>query len=112
MRQEPGIRRPFRRKRGMRRRDFLRYTALIGVSAASLNAVIDGYGDPLPATKKIRVTSRCVGCTGCAVICPTAAIEIVPGSIRVDNDLCVSCGYCQTSCAVDGIRVLQPTAVV
>ncbi|MAE69469.1 MAG: ferredoxin [Gemmatimonadetes bacterium] len=55
----------------------------------------------------MEVTKSCIGCTGCAAVCPTAAIEAIPDGIAVIDELCVSCGYCQAGCAVDGIRVLQ-----
>jgi ferredoxin len=56
---------------------------------------------------KVLITETCVGCTHCAVICPTRAIKIVPSGINVISRLCVNCGYCQMACTVDGIRVIQ-----
>lgn len=98
---------PFYKKRDMKRRDFLRYTAFFSIIVSSGIVIGRFFINRSSENKKILVTENCVGCTGCVSVCPTLAIEVVPGGIEAFDDKCISCGYCQTSCAVDGIRVLK-----
>jgi len=49
--------------------------------------------------------SRCVdGCDACARACPTEAIEVQGGSLRLDLGRCVFCGECETSCPAGAVR--------
>lgn len=102
-----------RRLRGWKRRTLLRVLG-IGTLATGLSAALAGLGvrrreatrrDAQPI--KVAITPTCVACFGCVAVCPTAAIEARPGQIRVIQRDCISCGYCQTGCAVDGIRVVS-----
>lgn len=45
----------------------------------------------------------CDGCGDCAGACPTDAIEIRDGKIRLDTGRCVFCGACQTACPAKAI---------
>jgi ferredoxin len=56
---------------------------------------------------RMEVLPACVGCTGCAAVCPTLAITVVPGSVKIVDDLCVRCGYCVVACPVDALRVTR-----
>jgi ferredoxin len=103
-----------KRRRGAGRRTALRVLAAVGLGGGlarlGLRAAQSSPGNAQPrppAGVKVVVTERCVGCTGCVVVCPTAAIDYLGGAIRVDQELCVSCGYCQIGCSVDGIRVVR-----
>ncbi|MDD5432983.1 MAG: 4Fe-4S dicluster domain-containing protein [Candidatus Omnitrophica bacterium] len=58
----------------------------------------------------------CVGCTACAQVCPTKAIEVVDeikgGKARrvliVHWDICIFCGQCQANCLTQkGIKLSQ-----
>ncbi len=91
------------------RRNFLRVLAGGGVAAVALRAGQEWRQKrrARASGQKIEITPTCIGCTGCAAVCPTAAIAVVPGGIEVIDELCVSCGYCQAGCPVDGIRVLR-----
>ncbi len=96
-----------RRSKKRARRSFLRTIAGAGLGAIAWRAAIDRKKSGFRDARRVEVTESCIGCTGCAAVCPTAAIEAVPFGIAVIDELCVSCGYCQAGCAVDGIRVLR-----
>jgi len=51
------------------------------------------------------LASTCAGCTGCATVCPEAAISVAPGGIEIAEDRCVRCGYCVAVCPVEGVLV-------
>jgi Fe-S-cluster-containing hydrogenase component 2 len=92
-----------RRRRGRRR-----FLAWMGAGAAGLVVLARRvrFGGDRAVEIRVAVTENCVGCTACAVVCPTDAIQISPGGIHVVQPDCVSCGYCQAGCTVDGIRVV------
>jgi ferredoxin len=96
-----------RKRRGLssRRKLLAWFASLVAGGALLRRGVQGGIGTPQPAIR-VEVTQRCVGCTACAIVCPTDAIRITPGGIRVVQEDCISCGYCQAGCTVDGIRVL------
>lgn len=55
----------------------------------------------------IRLTSSadCCGCTGCASICPNAAIGLITDSEgftypHVDETICINCNLCETVCPI------------
>lgn len=54
----------------------------------------------VPAADSIYVFSvdanRCLGCTECVPVCPTAAISMVNGKAVVDHKRCIGCGLCYT----------------
>ena len=52
------------------------------------------------------VTDDCIGCTKCAQICPSAAIEPRPyEKHEVIDEKCIRCDSCRTACPVHAIRV-------
>ncbi len=52
------------------------------------------------------VTNQCIGCTKCAQICPTNAIEHKPYELHViNNSLCVKCDACRKICPVNSIII-------
>ncbi|HAX73096.1 MAG TPA: 4Fe-4S ferredoxin [Firmicutes bacterium] len=40
----------------------------------------------------------CIGCTRCMRVCPTEAIRIVDGKVRLSTKHCVECGECLLNC--------------
>ena len=50
------------------------------------------------------ITDACIGCTKCAKVCPTDAIEHKPYELHiVENDKCVKCDACKQICPVDAV---------
>ena len=57
---------------------------------------------------KLVVSANCLGCTGCIVVCPEAALSLEPGCrVAVADDRCTRCGYCVAACPVDALRVTR-----
>jgi NADH-quinone oxidoreductase subunit F len=52
------------------------------------------------------IAAKCVGCTACARVCPSAAIS---GSVKqphaISQETCVKCGSCVAKCKFDAIKV-------
>ncbi|MGB0405486.1 MAG: [FeFe] hydrogenase, group A, partial [Fusobacterium sp.] len=50
------------------------------------------------------MTSKCIGCTACARVCP---VDCISGELkkkhRIDNDKCTHCGQCVVACPVGAI---------
>jgi NADH-quinone oxidoreductase subunit F len=62
--------------------------------AGSCNALVEFHIDP----------EKCTGCTLCAKKCPVEAISGEPKKTHViDNEVCVKCGQCITSCRFDAV---------
>jgi phytoene dehydrogenase-like protein/NAD-dependent dihydropyrimidine dehydrogenase PreA subunit len=59
----------------------------------------------------IRVDeNKCVGCSYCEICCPYDAID-VRVKARVDNDKCTDCGVCPDYCPTDAITMENPVPV-
>jgi NADH-quinone oxidoreductase subunit F len=53
-----------------------------------------------------RITDDCIGCTKCAQICPSGAIDFRPHEVHeIDTEKCVRCGGCKQICPVDAVEV-------
>ena len=53
---------------------------------------------------KIR-ESRCRGCANCIKSCPTEALRVIDGLVRILPDLCIDCGECIRSCKDKAVTV-------
>lgn len=104
------VRQPAVKKKTLKRRDFFKVIGVVGVGAVVARYAWLAHENKQVAGKKILVTDTCIGCTGCAVVCPTSAILVVPGGIEASSEKCIGCGYCETACATGGIRVLRQDA--
>lgn len=63
--------------------------------------------------KIIKVTSMCQGCLAhpCQEVCPKKAISFRNGRSHIDQDLCIKCGRCVTTCPYNAIvKVERPCA--
>jgi Fe-S-cluster-containing hydrogenase component 2 len=61
--------------------------------------------------KIIKVTSMCQGCLAhpCQEVCPKKAISFRNGRSHIDQDLCIKCGRCVTTCPYNAIvKVERP----
>ena len=57
--------------------------------------------------RKYRINEKCVGCTGCARVCPVACIEGKVKEIHViDQSRCIKCGSCYDVCKFKAIDLL------
>lgn len=101
------VRTPAVKKSEISRRNFFRAGLVVATSVVLPIVGFRYFATRKKASQKIVVTSNCVGCTGCVIMCPVLAIGVVEGGITVNQEKCISCGYCQAGCATDGIRVLQ-----
>jgi len=71
---------------------------------------------PHPAEEGFRghvvvETDRCVGCAGCADVCPARCILVTDVSrswrvIRRHLERCVQCGRCEAACGYDAVRLV------
>ena len=54
-----------------------------------------------------HITDDCIGCTKCAVDCPTDAIAFQPYQVHVvDQEKCIQCDICRQICPVNAVEVL------
>lgn len=53
------------------------------------------------------ITSNCTGCTKCVRVCPTEALRVRNGKVRLDEKRCIDCGNCITACDFDAIRAVS-----
>lgn len=88
------------------RRAFIRWTAAASAYLLFFRAMPAGGEDrTVGKDREIEVLPACVACTGCAAVCPTGAIAVVPGRITVEGRLCIRCGSCVAACPVNGIKL-------
>ena len=57
--------------------------------------------------KMYEVSNMCRGCVAhpCKEICPRGAISIIKGKSIIDQEKCIKCGACESSCAFGAIHV-------
>ncbi len=86
----------------------------LGVAAAAGGAIVVGAvgdwggGGAGAGGRKLEISEECLGCTGCVVVCPEAALSLEPGCrVTVADDRCTRCGYCVAVCPVDALRVTR-----
>ena len=55
---------------------------------------------------KYYITDDCIGCTKCAQVCPSGAIEMNPyEKHEIDSQKCIRCGSCKAVCPSDAVEV-------
>jgi iron only hydrogenase large subunit-like protein len=50
------------------------------------------------------IQENCTGCTKCVRVCPTEALRVRNGKIRLDDRKCIDCGKCVVVCPFDAIH--------
>ncbi len=50
------------------------------------------------------VKEKCTGCTHCVGVCPTEAIRVRDGKVRIDGNRCIDCGRCIMTCPYDALK--------
>ncbi|HDM92593.1 MAG TPA: 4Fe-4S dicluster domain-containing protein [Candidatus Korarchaeota archaeon] len=79
-------------------------------------------GEFAPAKARMRVLESraghglpivCVQCPEhpCVDACPTGALRVEGGIVKVDEASCVACGTCASACPIGAVRVLGGRAV-
>lgn len=48
--------------------------------------------------------ARCTGCAGCVEVCPTGALAMEDGALRVDHGACIACNACIPACPEKALR--------
>lgn len=77
---------------------------------ATLRAFDARVPDAIPA-RCVATRYRASSCRLCVDVCPSAAIQPSPW-LRVDADLCVSCGACAAACRTGALDLGQARAAV
>lgn len=55
-----------------------------------------------------RITSSCIGCLMCVLVCPTQAISVTEGGRPFINmERCIDCSACIRECPVDDAIVRE-----
>jgi len=49
--------------------------------------------------------NKCCYCSGCSIVCPVAAIELLETKIVVDKEKCNDCMACVRVCPVGAMRI-------
>ncbi|MFP3974680.1 MAG: NIL domain-containing protein [Chloroflexota bacterium] len=55
----------------------------------------------------VRNEERCTHCGACVALCPTGALSVESGTMRInfDNDKCVACGICVPACPARAMEI-------
>ncbi len=54
----------------------------------------------LKVVKAVIRALFCIGCELCVLHCPSGALKSVKGQVKISNDLCTGCGYCNELCPI------------
>ncbi|MDR0752755.1 MAG: 4Fe-4S binding protein [Mycoplasmataceae bacterium] len=56
--------------------------------------------------RKAKVNIKiCIGCGGCASVCPKNAISLKKGKSVIDLKKCIGCGNCTNVCPTEAIEL-------
>src|SRR5690554_4091738 len=57
-------------------------------------------------SKRLHIEFWCEGCGRCVDRCPFQALALIEGKARVNQDLCMTCGYCSGVCEVMALKII------
>lgn len=83
-------------------------SALAGLSSSAGARQALLAATPEPALPQLAATSDCTACGGCVRVCPTDALSLDAGELRLSPDACVGCGECVRVCPEDALRPAPP----
>jgi L-aspartate semialdehyde sulfurtransferase ferredoxin len=75
----------------------LRFISELGVSYQPLAQEVRWHED------------RCIGCTACTSLCPTAALTVTRPEMRVsfNQDKCIACELCVPACPYRAVEIIS-----
>ncbi|MBI2521369.1 MAG: 4Fe-4S binding protein [Bdellovibrio sp.] len=53
----------------------------------------------------LQITSRCISCDNCRLICPENSIFCQNGNYIIETSSCTFCFYCIAVCPSDAIKI-------
>jgi dissimilatory sulfite reductase (desulfoviridin) alpha/beta subunit len=77
--------------------------ALSGCPNACTSPMLNEIGI-IGRIRPIRTPGLCTGCGSCVYYCKEAAIKIRNGISELDEERCIQCGMCVTSCSFDLLK--------
>lgn len=68
----------------------------------------DGVWSELESRRRrLRIMDRfCKGCGACVPACASGALMLADGTVQVEQEHCILCGYCAAACPEFIIRVV------
>lgn len=75
----------------------------------TVSSLFHVLGSRLPFTWRLKIDkSKCVGCGGCAEVCPMRTLTLKEKEIHLDRHRCILCGECQEVCPKAAISYGRP----
>ncbi|HHV42495.1 MAG TPA: 4Fe-4S binding protein [Clostridiaceae bacterium] len=82
---------------------------------AEIDINIDWFCGREPSEKMLRITEArprrlviedwCIGCGNCVARCRSGALSLCNGQVSVDQEKCILCSYCASSCPLFAIKI-------
>lgn len=83
------------------------------IGGGELIVTMEDYKDRSLVKKQIRRALNCMGCGMCTYSCPTNAISVFNGKIKIDQDSCINCMKCtKNECVGINYRSQRATILI